>query len=150
MKESGAPLAGEISGHIFFADRWFGCDDGLYAGARLLEILSLQDDSAGQVFDGLKTGLTTPALYIDVSEENKFALVDALTARAEHFTGGRPTTIDGLRVDFPDGWGLVRASNTTPSLVARFEGRDEDALERVKEQFRKHLQAVDDTLKLPF
>ncbi|MGJ3257946.1 MAG: phosphomannomutase/phosphoglucomutase [Alcanivorax sp.] len=150
MKECGAPLAGEISGHIFFADRWFGCDDGLYAGARLLEILSLQDDSAGQVFDGLKTGLTTPALYIDVSEENKFALVDALTARAEQFAGGRPTTIDGLRVDFPDGWGLVRASNTTPSLVARFEGRDEDALERVKEQFRKHLQAVDDSLELPF
>ncbi|MDF1636020.1 phosphomannomutase/phosphoglucomutase [Alcanivorax jadensis] len=150
MKECGAPLAGEISGHIFFADRWFGCDDGLYAGARLLEILSLQDDSAGQVFDGLKTGLTTPALYIDVSEENKFALVDALAARAEQFAGGRPTTIDGLRVDFPDGWGLVRASNTTPSLVARFEGRDEEALERVKEQFRKHLQAVDDSLELPF
>lgn len=150
MKECGAPLAGEISGHIFFADRWFGCDDGLYAGARLLEILSLQDDSAGQVFDGLKTGLTTPALYIDVSEENKFALVDALVARAEQFAGGRPTTIDGLRVDFPDGWGLVRASNTTPSLVARFEGRDEEALERVQEQFRTHLQAVDDSLKLPF
>lgn len=150
MKECGAPLAGEISGHIFFADRWFGCDDGLYAGARLLEILSLQDDSAGQVFDGLKTGLTTPALYIDVNEENKFALVDALVARAEQFAGGRPTTIDGLRVDFPDGWGLVRASNTTPSLVARFEGRDEEALERVKEQFRKHLQAVDDSLELPF
>lgn len=150
MKECGAPLAGEISGHIFFADRWFGCDDGLYAGARLLEILSLQDDSAGQVFDGLKTGLTTPALYIDVSEENKFALVDALVARAEQFAGGRPNTIDGLRVDFPDGWGLVRASNTTPSLVARFEGRDEEALERVKEQFRKHLQAVDGSLELPF
>lgn len=150
MKECGAPLAGEISGHIFFADRWFGCDDGLYAGARLLEILSLQDDSASQVFDGLKTGLTTPALYIDVSEENKFALVDALAARAEQFAGGRPNTIDGLRVDYPDGWGLVRASNTTPSLVARFEGRDEEALARVKEQFRKHLQAVDDSLELPF
>ena len=102
------------------------------------------------MFDGLKTGLTTPALYIDVNEENKFALVDALVARAEQFAGGRPTTIDGLRVDFPDGWGLVRASNTTPSLVARFEGRDEEALERVKEQFRKHLQAVDDSLELPF
>ena len=132
MKESGAALAGEISGHIFFADRWFGCDDGAYAGARLLEILSLQDDTAGQVFDQFKTGVTTPALYIDASDDNKFALIDALMARAEQFAGGRPTTIDGLRVDFPDGWGLVRASNTTPSLVARFEGRDEEALERVK------------------
>ena len=150
MKESGAALAGEISGHIFFADRWFGCDDGAYAGARLLEILSLQDDTAGQVFDQFKTGVTTPALYIDASDDNKFALIDALMARAEQFAGGRPTTIDGLRVDFPDGWGLVRASNTTPSLVARFEGRDEEALERVKGQFRKHLKAVDESLELPF
>ena len=89
-------------------------------------------------------------LYIDASDDNKFALIDALMARAEQFAGGRPTTIDGLRVDFPDGWGLVRASNTTPSLVARFEGRDEEALERVKGQFRKHLKAVDESLELPF
>ena len=150
MKETGAPLAGEISGHIFFADRWFGCDDGMYAGCRLLEILSLLDDSASQVFAGLKTGITTPALYIEVSEDNKFKLVDALSARAEQFAGGRPTTIDGLRVDFPDGWGLVRASNTTASLVARFEGRDEEALQRVKTQFRNHLKAVDDSLDVPF
>ena len=150
MKESGTALAGEISGHIFFADRWFGCDDGAYAGARLLEILSLQDDTAGQVFDQFQTGATTPALYIDATDDNKFALIDALKAHADQFTGGRPTTIDGLRVDFPDGWGLVRASNTTPSLVARFEGRDEEALERVKEQFRKQLHAIDKSLKLPF
>lgn len=150
MKESGAALAGEISGHIFFADRWFGCDDGVYAGARLLEILSLQDDTAGQVFDQFQTGVTTPALYIDATDDNKFALIDALEARADQFTGGRPTTIDGLRVDFPDGWGLVRASTTTPSLVARFEGRDEEALERVKEQFREQLNAIDENLQLPF
>lgn len=150
MKETGAPLAGEISGHIFFADRWHGCDDGMYAGARLLEILSLLDDPASQVFSGLKTGITTPALYIQVEESQKFTLVDALSARAEKFAGGRPTTIDGLRVDFPDGWGLVRASNTTASLVARFEGRDEEALQRVKTQFRNHLKAVDESLTLPF
>ena len=150
MKETGAPLAGEISGHIFFADRWFGCDDGMYAGCRLLEILSLLDDPASQVFAGLKTGITTPALYIEVAEDKKFQLVDALSARAEQFAGGRPTTIDGLRVDFPDGWGLVRASNTTASLVARFEGRDEEALQRVKTQFRNHLKAVDDSLDVPF
>ncbi len=150
MKETGAPLAGEISGHIFFADRWHGCDDGMYAGARLLEILSLLDDPASQIFSGLKTGITTPALYIEVEESQKFTLVDALSARAEQFAGGRPTTIDGLRVDFPDGWGLVRASNTTASLVARFEGRDEEALQRVKTQFRNHLKAVDESLTLPF
>lgn len=150
MKETGAPLAGEISGHIFFADRWHGCDDGMYAGARLLEILSLLDDPASQIFSGLKTGITTPALYIEVDESQKFTLVDALSARAEQFAGGRPTTIDGLRVDFPDGWGLVRASNTTASLVARFEGRDEEALQRVKTQFRNHLKAVDESLTLPF
>lgn len=150
MKETGAPLAGEISGHIFFADRWHGCDDGMYAGARLLEILSLLDDPASQIFSGLKTGITTPALYIEVDESQKFTLVDALSARAEQFAGGRPTTIDGLRVDFPDGWGLVRASNTTASLVARFEGRDEEALQRVKTQFRNHLKAVDENLTLPF
>ncbi len=150
MKETGAPLAGEISGHIFFADRWFGCDDGIYAGARLLEILSLLDDPASEVFNELKTGLTTPALYIDVDEEKKFNLVDALSARAEQFTGGRPTTIDGLRVDYPDGWGLIRASNTTASLVARFEGRDEEALQRMKTLFRNQLKAVDESLKVPF
>ncbi len=150
MKEVGAPLAGEISGHIFFADRWFGCDDGMYAGGRLLEILSLQDEPVSQVFAGLKTGITTPALYIDVEEDKKFALVDALSARAEQFSGGRPTTIDGLRVDFPDGWGLVRASNTTPSLVLRFEGRDEEALLRVKTQFKNHLKAVDESIQIPF
>ncbi len=150
MKETGAPLVGEISGHIFFADRWHGCDDGMYAGARLLEILSLLDDPANQIFSGLKTGITTPALYIEVDESQKFTLVDALSARAEQFAGGRPTTIDGLRVDFPDGWGLVRASNTTASLVARFEGRDEEALQRVKTQFRNHLKAVDESLTLPF
>ena len=150
MKEVSAPLAGEISGHIFFADRWFGCDDGIYAGARLLEILALLDDPASQVFSGLKTGITTPALYVEVEEERKFPLVEALTARAEQFPGGRATTIDGLRIDFPDGWGLVRASNTTASLVARFEGRDEEALQRVKTMFRNQLKAVDETLTLPF
>ncbi|WP_281502312.1 phosphomannomutase/phosphoglucomutase [Alcanivorax sp. S6407] len=150
MKEVSAPLAGEISGHIFFADRWFGCDDGIYAGARLLEILALLDDPASQVFGELKTGITTPALYIDVDEDRKFDLVEALIARADQFTGGRPTTIDGLRVDYPDGWGLVRASNTTASLVARFEGRDEEALQRMKTLFRNQLKAVDESIQVPF
>ncbi|MDX1802970.1 MAG: phosphomannomutase/phosphoglucomutase [Alcanivorax sp.] len=150
MQETGAPLAGEMSGHIFFADRWFGFDDALYAASRLLEILSLQDDSSSQVFGQLTTGVTTPELHIPVTDDNKFTLVEALSQRAEQFSGGRATTIDGLRVDFPDGWGLVRASNTTPMLVARFEGRDQDALQRVQTQFHNHLKAVDDSLELPF
>lgn len=150
MKELGAPLAGEMSGHIFFADRWFGFDDALYAAARLLEILSLeQGDSAG-VFAGLRTGVTTPELAIAVSEANKFRLMQALTERAGRFPGGRANTVDGLRVDFPDGWGLVRASNTTPALVTRFEGRDQQALERIQALFREQLNAVDDGLGLPF
>lgn len=150
MKELGAPLAGEMSGHIFFADRWFGFDDALYAGARLLEILSLgQDDSSG-VFAGLRTGVTTPELPIPVSEARKFRLMETLAERAGRFPGGRPNTVDGLRVDFPDGWGLVRASNTTPALVTRFEGRDQQALERIQALFREQLNAVDSELSLPF
>lgn len=150
MKESGTPLAGEMSGHFYFADRWYGFDDGLYAAARLLEVLSLQDDNADAVFAELKTGLTTPEIHIAVDEHRKTELIDGLIDRAEQFSGGRPTTIDGLRIDFPDGWGLVRASNTTPVLVARFEGRDKSALERVQSQFRDQLNAVDSSLDVPF
>ncbi|WP_101674171.1 phosphomannomutase/phosphoglucomutase [Alloalcanivorax mobilis] len=150
MKELAAPLAGEMSGHIFFADRWFGFDDALYAAARLLEILSLsQNDSAG-VFAGLRTGVTTPELAINVGEARKFELMQALCERAERFPGGRPNTVDGLRVDFPDGWGLIRASNTTPALVTRFEGRDQQALERIQLMFREQIGAVDSELNLPF
>jgi phosphomannomutase/phosphoglucomutase len=150
MKELGAPLAGEMSGHIFFADRWFGFDDALYAGARLLEILSLGQDDSSDVFAGLRTGVTTPELPIAVSEARKFRLMETLAERAGRFPGGRPNTVDGLRVDFPDGWGLVRASNTTPALVTRFEGRDQQALERIQALFREQLNAVDSELSLPF
>jgi phosphomannomutase / phosphoglucomutase len=149
LRETGAPLAGEMSGHIFFADRWHGFDDGPYAAARLLEILSLESGDADQVFSELRTGVTTPEINIPSSDKAKFAVVEKLKARADAF-GGSATTIDGLRVDFDDGWGLVRASNTSAVLVARFEGRDKAALERISALFRDQLLAIDPALKLSF
>mgnify|MGYP002619849943 CR=1 FL=1 len=150
LRETGAALAGEMSGHMFFADRWNGMDDGLYAAARLLEILALESGDADSVFARLKTGMTTPDLLIPASEQTKFALVEKLVARQGDFADGNVSTLDGLRVDFEDGWGLVRASNTTPALTARFEGRDKAALQRIVALFRKTLQDIEPKLKLPF
>lgn len=149
MKETGAPLAGEMSGHIFFADRWYGFDDGAYSAARLLEILSLESGDADQTFSQLKTGKTTPEIQIPSTDKEKFILVEKIQAQADAF-GGSPTTIDGLRVDFEDGWGLLRASNTTAVLVARFEGRDDAALKRISTLFREKLLAIDPNLQLSF
>ena len=149
LKETGAPLAGEMSGHIFFADRWHGFDDGAYAAARLLEILSLESGDADQVFSQLKTGLTTPEINIPSTDKDKFVVADKLKSKADAF-GGSATTIDGLRVDFEDGWGLVRASNTTAVLVARFEGRDDAALKRISKLFHDQLLAINPSLKLSF
>lgn len=150
LKETGAPLAGEMSGHIFFADRWYGFDDGMYAMVRLLEILSLESGDASSVFAELKTGPCTPELSIPVTDQAKFSIIEKLKESAAEFTGGTPVTIDGLRVDFDDGWGLVRASNTGPTLVARFEGASDAALERIKEDFKRQLLAVNPQLRLPF
>jgi len=149
LKETGAPLAGEMSGHIFFADRWYGFDDGAYAAARLLEILSLEVGSADEVFSTLRTGVTTPEINIPSTDSGKFALVEKLKADSDSF-GGSPSTIDGLRVDFEDGWGLLRASNTSAVLVARFEGKDQAALTRISQLFKERLMAIDPSLKLPF
>ena len=150
LRETGAPLAGELSGHIFFADRWHGVEDALYAAARLLEILALESAGADSVFARLKTGLVTPELLIPASDTGKFELVDKLLARQGAFGDGNITTLDGLRVDFDDGWGLVRASNTVPALSVRFEGRDKAALQRIAGLFRTELQAIEPKLKLPF
>lgn len=149
LKETQAALAGEMSGHIFFNDRWFGFDDGMYSAARLLEILSLESAAADAVFAEFPENVSTPEINIPVDDEGKFALVEALKSRAD-FKGGNVITIDGLRVDFAYGWGLIRASNTTPVLVARFEGRTQEDLERVKQQFRDLLGAVDKQMKIPF
>lgn len=145
MKASGALLAGEMSGHIFFQERWYGFDDGLYAAARLLEILAKQDMDADAFFERFPQNISTPEINITVSDENKFALVERLAKEAD-FGEGQATTLDGIRVDYADGWGLCRASNTTPVLVLRFEGQTQQALDLIAERFRKALQAIDPTL----
>lgn len=149
LKETGAPLAGEMSGHIFFKERWYGFDDALYTGARLLEILSNDKRSTRQIFDSLPNMVNTPELRLDMKEGEHFAFIDRLV-KAANFPDGKSTTIDGLRVDFNDGWGLVRASNTTPCLVIRFEGVDKASMQRVQERFRKLFLQLDANLTLPF
>ena len=141
MKETGALLAGEMSGHIFFGERWYGFDDGLYSAARLLEILGIEDRHSDEVFEDFPEDISTPELNVDVTEETKFELVERLGREGE-FGDGSISTIDGIRVDYADGWGLCRASNTTPVLVLRFEGETEEALERIKQVFRDQLMKV--------
>ncbi|HSP57483.1 MAG TPA: phosphomannomutase/phosphoglucomutase [Halomonas sp.] len=150
MKETGALLAGEMSGHIFFRERWYGFDDGLYAGARLLEILSKQADDADAFFARFPQDLSTPEINISVTDENKFDLVARLAREGNFGDDGIKTTLDGIRVDYPDGWGLCRASNTTPVLVLRFEGKSEAALARVQRRFADALSRVAPELALPF
>jgi len=149
LKETGAPLAGEMSGHIFFKERWFGFDDGLYAGARLLEILSRADRKVSDIFQTLPDSINTPELKLELPEEKKQTFMLALLENA-HFPDATLITIDGLRVDFPDGWGLVRMSNTTPCLTLRFEADDAEALARIQNLFRAQLLAIDSQLQLPF
>jgi len=148
LKETGAPLAGEMSGHIFFKERWYGFDDALYTGARMLEILSAHEDT-GNVFKDLPNMINTPELRIEMQEGAHHEFMVELQAEAS-FSEARVTTIDGLRADFEHGWGLVRASNTTPCLVIRFEGRDDSAMQAIQEEFRDLFTRLDDSLKLPF
>ncbi len=148
MKETGAQLGGEMSGHLFFQERWYGFDDGLYAAARLVEILTQQSDDADTFFDRFPQDVGTPEINIAVTDANKFSLVDRL-AREGDFGEGIKTTLDGIRVDYQDGWGLCRASNTTPALVMRFEGKDQAALTRIKSVFDSALLRVAPDLELP-
>ena len=145
MRETEAELAGEMSGHFFFKERWYGFDDGIYSAARLLEILAGRMESPSEVLDELPDSVSTPEIKVAV-EESPHAIV-ARFATAAHaddspFAGARLTTIDGLRADFNDGWGLLRASNTTPVLVLRFEADDEAALERIKGLYREQLAGL--------
>ena len=149
MRETEAELAGEMSGHFFFRERWFGFDDGIYAAARLLEILAADERSPGEVFEELPKGVSTPELKVHMSEGAHYAFMEKFAGRAK-FEGAKIATIDGIRADWGDGWGLVRCSNTTPCLVLRFDADNEDALKRIQEAFRIQLLAVDGTLKLPF
>ncbi|MES2819152.1 MAG: phosphomannomutase/phosphoglucomutase [Pseudomonadota bacterium] len=149
MKETGALLAGEMSGHIFFKERWFGFDDGIYSAARLLEILSQDKRTAEQVFSAFPDDVSTPEINITVTDESKFTIIAALQ-RDGHWGAANVTTLDGVRVDYPKGWGLIRASNTTPVLVLRFEAETEDELKRIQELFRAQLYTIAPTLNLPF
>jgi phosphomannomutase len=140
LKETGAPIAGEMSGHIFFAERWYGFDDAMYTAARLLEILSRSADPSA-VLDELPTSFSTPELNVACVEGEPHRIIERLLAEAK-FPGAQILTIDGLRAEYDDGFGLIRASNTTPVLVLRFEGHTEEALARIQTDFMKALKAV--------
>jgi phosphomannomutase/phosphoglucomutase len=149
LKETGALLGGEMSGHVFFKERWYGFDDGLYAGARLLEILSRSTDP-GATLRALPDAISTPELQIKLNEGENYALIAQLQKTAR-FEGARDIiTIDGLRVEYPDGFGLARSSNTTPVIVLRFEADNQAALNRIQEDFRRVLLSVKPDAKLPY
>ncbi len=151
IAESGALLAGEMSGHMFFKDRWYGFDDALYAGARMLEIVSKAKGlmTAADLFSLLPDSVNTPELVLPVEEKSKFMNVEKLIQMAK-FNDATISTIDGLRVDFKDGFGLVRPSNTGPNLILRFEGDTKEILLKIQEEFRQLLQAVEPNWVLPY
>jgi phosphomannomutase/phosphoglucomutase len=149
MMDVGAPLGGEMSGHIFFAERWFGFDDGLYVGARLLEILAKTHQPISSLFAQYPPTLSTPELKIPVPESDKFTLMDALIKTAA-FPSATINLIDGLRVEFTHGWGLIRPSNTSPYLTLRFEADHQTAMDAIQQDFRNLLLSVAPDLVLPF
>ncbi len=149
MKEMNSPFAGEMSGHFFFKERWYGVDDGIYAAARLLEILAAAETPPEAIFNSLPTSFSTPELKVQMAEGENFTFVEAFK-KAAKFDGASIITIDGIRADWPDGWGLVRGSNTTPILVLRFDAETEEALERIKTTFKSQMLDVNPDLELPF
>lgn len=150
LAETQALLAGEMSGHLFFKDRWYGFDDAIYAGTRLLEILSRTQDSSDVVFKKIPNSVNTPEIKIQVTEEEKFPLMQRLIDAAEFSAADDVTTIDGVRVNFAKGWGLIRPSNTTPCLVLRFEAENEIILNNIQIIFRNWLLGVQPDLSIPF
>ena len=140
IKKHNPLLAGEMSGHIFFNDKWYGFDDGHYSGARIIEMLSKNEKSIAEICSELPMLFSTPELNINVSDENKFKIIKEFTDNCR--LEGEKNTIDGLRLDFEDGWGLIRASNTTPKLVLRFEGRSEEILNRIQNDFLNELTRI--------
>jgi phosphomannomutase/phosphoglucomutase len=149
LRETGSPLAGEMSGHVFFKERWYGFDDGVYAGARLLEILSRVPDVSVPL-ESLPDSVNTPELQIKLAEGENFVLIDKLQ-REGRFDGATDIlTIDGVRAEYPDGFGLARSSNTTPVVVLRFEGDNAAALARIQEAFRRAILSVAPNVTLPF
>ena len=150
MRETRAALAGEMSGHLFFQERWYGFDDGIYAAARLLQILAKKEEPASAVFGALPQACVTPEINIPFEVDgDQHRFIEKFSACAE-FPGARLTRIDGVRADFDDGFGLARASNTTPYVVTRFEGTTSDVIKRIQAEFRSQMLAVDSGLELPF
>jgi phosphomannomutase/phosphoglucomutase len=150
MKETGALLAGEMSGHIFFKERWFGFDDGLYAAARMLEILAADSRPVSEIFAELPNDVSTPEITIILEEDGaQHEFIKKFVAQS-NFADAKLSTIDGVRADFDYGWGLVRASNTTPALVIRFEAESEEKLEQLKVNFKTQIHSVDPSINLPF
>ena len=143
LKETNAALAGEMSGHIFFKERWYGFDDALYTAARLLEIVSKSNKSCSELFEEFPVNLSTPEININFDKHGQqFEAMDSLSSHID-FPGANINTIDGVRVDYEDCWGLVRPSNTTPCLVLRFEAKDHTALIDIQEKFKKWLESCD-------
>jgi phosphomannomutase/phosphoglucomutase len=149
MRETGAPLGGEMSGHIFFKDRWYGFDDGMYAGARLLELLSREQDPSA-VLNALPQSASTPELQLKLAEGESFRLIDRLQKEAKFPGADQVITIDGLRVEYPDGFGLARSSNTTPVIVMRFEAESQPALSRIQAEFKRVITDVKPDAALPY
>jgi len=149
MKEEDAPLAGEMSGHIFFKERWYGFDDAIYTAARLIEVLTNSKEKPADVFANLPAGVSTPELRIPLKEKYHGKFMQAMKKKMA-FDDAEVSEIDGLRVDFADGWGLIRPSNTSPCLVARFEANDEAGLDRIKSEFSNLIKSITPDLKLPF
>ncbi|WP_092396872.1 phosphomannomutase/phosphoglucomutase [Collimonas sp. OK412] len=149
MRETGAPLGGEMSGHVFFKDRWYGFDDGLYAGVRLLELLSRESDPSA-VLNALPQSSSTPELQLQLEEGENFTLIEKLQHEAKFPGADDIIKIDGLRVEYPDGFGLARSSNTTPVVVMRFEAESEQALARIQAEFKRVILAAKPDASLPF
>jgi phosphomannomutase/phosphoglucomutase len=149
LRETGAPLGGEMSGHIFFKDRWYGFDDGLYSGARLMELLTRVADPSA-LLNALPMSASTPELHLHLQEGENVALIDQLRANAGFDGNEQIITIDGLRVEYADGFGLARSSNTTPVVVMRFEAENDAALARIQGQFARAIRAAKPDAELPF
>tara|TARA_B100000614_G_scaffold93361_1_gene84377 strand:+ start:5879 stop:7252 length:1374 start_codon:yes stop_codon:yes gene_type:complete len=147
LKKTNAPLAGEMSGHIFFNDEWYGFDDAHYSAFRLIEILNESENSLDDIVNDLPKAFSTPEMNLDVEESKKFQIVEDFILKAD-VGAGEKITIDGLRVNFVDGWGLLRASNTTPKLVLRFEANSLKRLDEIKNIFLKQLKKIDETINI--
>jgi phosphomannomutase/phosphoglucomutase len=150
LRETGALLAGELSGHVIFQERWFGFDDAVYAGARLLELLALDPRSSADVFAALPDALGTPELVLPLQDGEPEQIMERVLALADRLDGVTVKTVDGLRAEFDGGWGLVRASNTQPALSFRFQGDDQQSLDLIQGLFRRVMSKVAPGLVLPF